>query len=56
MRETISALVTDVRDGDDARIKVLLERLAEVAVTAGLLRLHHRLSEALHEPGARPPH
>ncbi|MGX1676449.1 hypothetical protein [Streptomyces sp. NPDC055400] len=56
VREMISGIVTAVRDGDHARIKALLERLAKVADTAALLLLHSRLSEDLHGPGARLPH
>jgi anti-anti-sigma factor len=45
--ETIGGIVDAVRAGDDARIRILLERLAQVADTAALLLLRHRLNEDL---------
>ncbi|MBK3643700.1 hypothetical protein [Streptomyces sp. MBT33] len=56
VHDMICGIVTAVRDGDDARIRTLLERLATVADTAALLLLHSRLNEDLHETGARLPH
>ncbi|RVU15904.1 hypothetical protein EOT10_38010 [Streptomyces antnestii] len=55
VRETISGIVTAVHDGDDARIKALLERLSKDADPAVLLLLHSRLNEDLRGPGARLP-
>ncbi|MFF1595135.1 hypothetical protein ACFVY0_44905 [Streptomyces sp. NPDC058286] len=55
VREMISGIVTAVHDGDDARIKALLERLSKDADPAALFLLHSRLNEDLRGPGARLP-
>ncbi|MET8214221.1 hypothetical protein ABZT51_52360 [Streptomyces sp. NPDC005373] len=55
VRETISGIGTAVRDGDDARIKALLDRLLNVADPAALFLLHNRLNEDVGGPGARLP-
>ncbi|MCX4648165.1 MULTISPECIES: hypothetical protein [unclassified Streptomyces] len=47
VREMISGIVTAVRDGDDARIKALLERLSKVADLAALFLLRSCLNEDL---------
>ncbi|MDJ0385942.1 hypothetical protein [Streptomyces sp. G-G2] len=52
VRETIADIVAAVRDGDDARIRLLLEHLSHVADTAALLLLHSRLNEDLHASDA----
>ncbi|MET9513205.1 hypothetical protein ABZX62_33005 [Streptomyces flavidovirens] len=46
----ICEIVRAVRDGDDPRIRVLLERLAQRAGTEALLLLRTRLNEDL-SPG-----
>ncbi|MGW0565648.1 hypothetical protein ACWDZ4_34970 [Streptomyces sp. NPDC003016] len=43
----ISEIVQAVRDGDDPRIRALLERLAQRADTEALLLLRTRLNEDL---------
>ncbi|MGX1675365.1 hypothetical protein [Streptomyces sp. NPDC055400] len=55
MREVISGIVTAVRDGDDARITALLDRLSTVVDPAALFPLHSCLNEDLRGPGARLP-
>ncbi|MFE9400029.1 hypothetical protein [Streptomyces flavidovirens] len=51
----ISETVQAVRDGDDPRIRVLLERLAQRADTETLLLLRTRLNEDL-SPGPDAAH
>ncbi|MFF7452172.1 MULTISPECIES: hypothetical protein [unclassified Streptomyces] len=49
-REVIADIVAAVQAGDDARIGVLLARLAPVADITALLLLRHRLNHDLGGP------
>ncbi|MEN8656152.1 hypothetical protein ABCR94_37680 [Streptomyces sp. 21So2-11] len=53
VRRIIGGIAEAVRAGDDSRIRVLLERLAQVADTDALLLLRHQLNQDL---GREPPH
>ncbi|MFD9034454.1 hypothetical protein ACFVZW_25450 [Streptomyces sp. NPDC059567] len=49
LRQVIEAIVSAVRDGDNARVEVLLDHFARVADAGAMFTLRQRLHQDLRE-------